>query len=451
MKSSDAMKPVQLVETPAPKRVKWLDVLRLLCALEIVGFHWLRAGHNAGLFGDPDDSLSLVEAYWGDSGRGFAGLHYLLIDRADTTFPSIATNLIGLLFGFGWETVNVFILLSGLSLSFSTASLRGRLHRWYIRRASRIMVPYYIVALPIVCAAFVFCHFAALWAGSPGRLAEKVHSSTAGPWEWTILKHLVLLDPTQPQWIASFFSRAWWFVPAILVAYLFFPLFHIALRRLGTIATLLFASGLSFLSYRLVQQGTLLLNAWYFVVLNEAFSFTLGMAIGTVLRGSRGRRLIERMLETWTVIGLGLALFAMGNLANLFHATFAISSPLYTCGMAMVLGGVSKRLSRFTTLVKLARRIDIYHLYLIHQPLAFPAAVLAGLSLGSLGLVLGFPLYLLAVVAVALLLGNIFTLSLHRDKRLPRQSAVKVDEASATLRCRFPLEPEPIARSRRSG
>ncbi len=60
---------------PLTDRLGYLDVLRLLCTIEIMGFHWLRAAHVTGLFGVSGTTVSLADAYWGDSGRGLEGVY----------------------------------------------------------------------------------------------------------------------------------------------------------------------------------------------------------------------------------------------------------------------------------------------------------------------------------------------------------------------------------------
>jgi peptidoglycan/LPS O-acetylase OafA/YrhL len=391
-------------------RLDWLDILRILCALEIIGLHWLRAGRSVGLFGSAADPVSLVDVDWGDTGRGLAGLHALILPGSDWSPGSIARNTLGILFALGWQAVNVFILMSGLSLglSYKRPDSWAGLARWYVRRAGRILPPYYLVALPIVCLGLAFLVVAGHHGGMIGHLAEKVHGLLPDPWEETLLTHVFLVDPSQPQWIAKFFSPAWWFVPAILVAYLAFPFFHLVLRGLGALVAVLLALLTTLVSYALFQAGLLYLNAWYFAVLQEAFSFMLGIVIGRALLDPSQRQRIQHLLGTWTALAAGLALFCIGNIAALFHATYAASSPLYTCGLALILAMPSVRLARSRAVVRQAKRVDAFHVYLLHQPLAFPVAVLAAAVLGGNGIVLAFPIYLLLVLAVALVFGLIW-------------------------------------------
>jgi hypothetical protein len=387
-------------DRPPSARIAWLDALRLVCAIEIVGHHWLRAGHQVGLFGSPN-AQTIAEAFWGNSDRGFGALRLLLIDHRPTLLAAV-DNVIGLAFGFGWEAANVFILLSGLTLGLTAAgrTVASRPARWFVRRLRRILLPYYCIAGPCLVAAFVF---EASFSGSQGILgvlAGKIDGLLPGSWELILLEHVILLDPTGRQWVANFFAPAWWFVPAILLGYACFPAMLRCIERFGNRASLLLALGISAVSYRLVQDDVLLNNAWYYVVLNECFNFVLGIVVGRSLRDGGTRQHLAAFFGSARAAGIGLILFAAGNVLNWFAATYPIASPLFTSGMCLLFAWLAVRLVRHGVVARLAQSVDVYRLYLLHQPLAFPVAVLCAKLLGRFGLAAGLPIYLAIVGAV---------------------------------------------------
>ena len=119
---------------PDAGRVVWLDVLRLICAIAIVGFHWLRACFSHAAFGR-GELRSLIDPYR-NPGLGTGQFHYLLLDRTGPPAASLVNDALGWLFGFGWEAVNVFILLSGLSEHSLRDAGARTITRWSNGRAS---------------------------------------------------------------------------------------------------------------------------------------------------------------------------------------------------------------------------------------------------------------------------------------------------------------------------
>jgi hypothetical protein len=288
----------------------------------------------------------------------------------------------------------------------------------------RILLPYYCIAGPLLAAALIFRGAFTGHSGVLGAFAEKIDGLIPGTWDHVLLIHAFLVDPSRPQWVASFFSPAWWFVPAILVGYACFPMMLFCLDRFGSRVSLLVAFCITLVSYQLVLDDILLDNAWYFVVLNECFSFVLGMAVGRSLLDASGRRRILDFLGSWRALGIGLALFVVGNVLNWFAVTYPLASPAYSTGMSMVLGFLAIRLARFGALSRLAQRVDIYLLYLLHQPFAFPVALICARTLGRAGLSLGLLIFLALVSGGVAIVGALLQrlTAGERPRRLASQS-----------------------------
>ncbi len=393
---------------PSPvalRRLEWLDVLRVLCALEIVGFHWLRACFNNGAFGR-GDPVSLIDPYR-SPGRGLSEVHYLLLDRSGPLPAALATDALGWLFGFGWVAVNVFILLSGLSLTLQAARTGGvgDLRRWYGQRLQRVLVPFYLVALPVVMAAYGFKATAAGRHGLLGQLGDKVAAQMPGNFVGVIAKHLFLVDVTQQQFVATFFAPAWWFVPTIVVGYLVFPILLAVFRRVSVAIWLCSALIVTVASYGLSQAGVLLENAWYFIPGQELFSFAVGIALGHHLAESGAEVRLRQRLGSASAMLLNAVLFTLGTVLAWFAPTYAFSSPLYTLGATGILGFAAVRISTRPSVVRLCQMIDPYHLYLLHQPLAFPLAAVAAAAMGAWATSAGILLFLPLCWAVAATFG----------------------------------------------
>lgn len=384
-------------------RLPWLDVVRFLMILEIIGFHWLRTSQENGSF-----NLFYAPGYE-DVRTGLLQLRYLLTDQTGLSPSSLANNLIGLLFGYGWEAVDLFVLLSGigLALGYRPRQPGFSLAGWYRRRYARILIPYYVIALPMILAAEAFKAAASGHAGVLGAMAAKLTVKNLPDPLWIELaKHIFLLDPRREFWICDFFSPAWWFLPPILVAYLVFPLLYGLIARLGIRCVLPATFVLTVLGYEATGAGLLPEHGPYFVILHECFNFTVGIWIGGMLQSEAGRARCLAALRSPAPPLLGALLFAGGNVVSWYGATHPFASPIFTAGLALLLGPLAVQLARIRPVLALTRAADSYHIYLLHQWLAFPLVLLTvavcGRASRAVGFSLGFLLYLVLVLAVVL-------------------------------------------------
>lgn len=391
------------------RRLDWLDLLRLLAIAEIVGFHWLRTCQQSGAF-----NLVSKPGYE-NVGIGLSQLDYLLIDRSGVSPAAVLNNAIGVVFGYGWEAVNVFVLLSGvgLALSYRPARPGSLLLRWYLHRCRRILLPYYAVALSLILAAEALEAAGRGHAGLLGTLAGKLAAKNLpDPIGIELAKHLVLADPRQPFWIIDFFSPAWWFLPPILVAYLCFPLLWRGVQRCGAGAMLALALPLSAASYTLTSLRLLPEHGPYFVVCHEVCNFVLGIAIGRFMAAAEGRERVRSWLAGPVALPLGAALFIAGNFGNWYSGLYPVSAACFTPGLTLILGAVAVRLARLPPARALARLLDAYHVYLLHQALAFPLVALTAAVFGGaatrIGFSAGFAVYLMSVALAALAFGRIW-------------------------------------------
>ncbi|MEI6428550.1 MAG: hypothetical protein WCO45_09220 [Pseudanabaena sp. ELA607] len=87
-------------------RLEWLDMLRILCAIEIAGHHWLRACMHINIFSNSNLPSLFRNFLWSykDNNAGLVLINsfpkYLILDNQNN-FAAFLTNLMGFLFGFG--------------------------------------------------------------------------------------------------------------------------------------------------------------------------------------------------------------------------------------------------------------------------------------------------------------------------------------------------------------
>jgi hypothetical protein len=330
-------------------------------------------------FFGPNVTYSLVRPYK-DIGLGLGQLPFLRIDHWHTGVGLALNNIFGLCFGFGYEFVNVLIFVSGLSLAMTLSGNAIVWVSWLRRRIARVLIPYYAVCIPLLLALEAF-RIVADHVKKPALDAvyTKLSQQTAtNPFE-LFGSHIFLIDPLRPQFVTQFFSPAWWFIPAIIVAYLSFPLFLSITRKMSPLLLLPIAAGVSICAYILCQKGVLLDNAWYFIVLNECFAFVAGIIIGTALKTPSFLATFERRMASLPAVFLSAVLFCAGNVCNWYHVSFPEASLLFTTGCTLLSCWLAIRLQSFALIRKICEP-DAYYLYLCHQPLAFPLALIASRS-----------------------------------------------------------------------
>jgi hypothetical protein len=391
----------------ARERLVWLDIARVLCALMILGIHWLRACYNVRLFG-AGGHPNLVVDYQGHSG-GLLLFHYVLIAGTSLSLSAWLSNLIGLLGGFGWEAVSALILISGFSLALAQRGKRLSLPGWvdwYKKRAKRILIPYYLVALPLLAIYGLAILVLQRQSGHMAQILDlKLLSQFPSPLLGTLLSHLLLFNPWGVQWAPTFSTPAWWFVPAILLAYLFYPSIRAA-SRFGRGLPLLFgAAAVTIISYELSDARILINETWYYIVLQESFNFCLGVVIANAWMGE-GRRVLERIIADPRCFALGIAVFVLGNIFNWMPSLRPVASMLYGPSLVVIVAYLGKRIEA-TAAGRALLACDSYDLYLVHQPFAFPIALISKGIFHAYGIFVGWFIFVAVAVAAMNLLSRV--------------------------------------------
>lgn len=382
------------------ERLVWLDIVRLVSALMILAFHWLRASRNVGLLGR-DPGPTLVTGYQGQTiGLGMLP-HVLVAGKAPLTYVWL-DNIIGLFGGFGWQAVSALIVVSGFSLTLALGARRlstGGWATWIRKRAIRIIVPFYLIAIPMLVAyVAALVVFGRTHGSFAAAMSHKLHALFTSPPLGIVTSHLLLFDPYGRLLQPNFFAPAWWFVPAILVAYVIYPVLLSGVRKSAGIV-LFVAAAVTVFSYTLAERQILHDQNWYFIVLQELFNFTFGVVIGSMWLDASKRKKIEGVLFARYAFPVALSVWILGIIANWSASTRPFASMLFGPGLVWTIAPLAKRIENLTA-TRFALRVDAYDLYLVHEPFAFPVALVLRGVFHSYTLFLGWFVFLgIAVVA----------------------------------------------------
>ena len=418
---------------PQSERLLWLDIARVLCAVMILGVHWLHAAFNVGA------PISIIIQYQYQNGGLWQFLHSLLIAGTASSLSVWLTNALGLFGVFGWEAVSALILISGFSLALAqgTRSLTPREWlSWYGKRARRILVPFYLIALPVMGAcALALLVLPHLHSHIAAIVDAKLHAQFHTPLLGVILSHTLLFDPWAFHWTADFFAPAWWFVPAILVAYVLYPFIRAASRYRHGVPLLAGAAVVTVAAYAAATVHLIANENWYYIALQELFNFSLGVVVAQAWLGS-GRAVIERLTSDSRVALAALAVFIVANIANDTNVFRPVASMLYGPSIVLMLAFVAKLLER-RSIARPLTSIDPYDLYLVHQPFAFPVALASKVLFHSYAVFIGWFVFLAVTVvgtkALTALQTLVFrTLTARSAARAAARSAAPVDVAAFT-------------------
>lgn len=376
-------------------RLDYVDGLRAIAVLAIVVMHGFQI-YGLGL-----DAYQLEGAVGSESGA-----LYLIYENAIEVFR---------------YAVQVFVVLSGFSLMLSVVRRDGHLSggfvRFGLRRARRILPPYYAaLGLSLLAIALV-----------PGMNAK-----TGGYWDVAlpalelkpILAHALLVHNQMGDPLAI--NPPLWSMAAGVQIIALFPLLALVWRSAGTVGLLAAAAAFSFIMTPVFQDYGLAypFYNWWFVVL-----FALGMAAASIAYShNRGeRRLRERLPWFWMAVGAaalfgGVKLLGIGGNPSSPRYLYEISLLETTIGLSVMCLLVALSRQAASKRLSLAKAVGnpllvsvghiSYSLFLIHAPVL--ALIALGCRVLSLPRAASFPVIVIFGSLLAIGLAYLFHLAFER-------------------------------------
>ena len=332
-------KPVSSEQT----RMIWIDQVKGISILWIVFFHFFNAYAN-GRFP------------WFIRGGYFS--KFLSVCSPHSSFAMLQCrfeSVFVLAIDFGYHAVGVFLLLSGLGLTYSLAHFvnpRSGWTGWYRDRLVRLYPMYWAAHIVYLVTPFA-------WTGKP--IDYRFLLSLAG-------------DRFFPaDTLFYYLNTAWWYFGLLIQLYLVFPLLFRMLQKIGPVAFLVITGLVTLISRYLLLcvlhvSGDYVQGAFFGCRL---FEFALGMVIGLYLR--RDRVAFEHSLFSTPVLLIGVAIYAGAFLTYHSAATYTFSDPMFTTGLFVIVAHFASSLGRMRSIASPVARVGFYSygLYLIHQPLVF--------------------------------------------------------------------------------
>ena len=306
-----------------------------------------------------------------DGLRGLTALYVVFCHAAEeinlfegVRFPSWARLLI-LPLNLGHYAVGIFIVLSGYCLMLPVASsadqqLKGGFRSYILRRARRILPPYY--AAMILTLAFMA--FIPAARHTDAVFCFMAHDSFRPD---VLISHLLILHNLRPEWATQIAYPMWTVATEWQIYFVFGLLLLPVWRRFGSVVTILLASAMG-IAITLAIPSTQVACFWFLGL------FAFGMAAA-----ARSGKIGLKETRLWGFIAAGCAAL-LGFLSLFAHLkTIQIQADFIVGGFAAPLilycaGSVARGASpwplRFLE-AKPAQKLGAfsYSLYLIHAPI----------------------------------------------------------------------------------
>jgi peptidoglycan/LPS O-acetylase OafA/YrhL len=328
------------------QRLAWLEGIRIFAAVLLLLYH---------------AQLLFTKYAFTPQPTGLTANLQQLFSATSKLGESWITQALSLPIWFGYQFVDVFVLVSGFSLVLSLKGQPIEVGRFLKRRILRILLPFWTVA---------WLAYPVLWA-----IGKLTNSYIPHPWHTFVgMTFPIVFDYGGELLLPT--NGPWWFVPLILSFALIFPVLWYLLNRWGsrnlliatTVITLLYRAFAVYVfnghpTYAIVSAATGWQPFVHFIA--KLSTFILGMVVAR--QYSQGKGAIFWKPSRALLIGIGT--YAIGFVAQFYRFGWIFDDFLLAVGLTLccmvVFRFFSDRLKLGAVMVWLG--IHSYSYFLIHN------------------------------------------------------------------------------------
>jgi peptidoglycan/LPS O-acetylase OafA/YrhL len=345
MTRSQEMRVAQSEPAKQPQRLAWLEGIRIFAAVVLLFYHAQLLFTKYSYTPQPTGLGTNLTQLW------------LASQRLGQGIPAVASLPIW----FGYQFVDVFVLISGFSLVLSLKGKPLQLRNFLTRRFLRILIPFWAVAWLSYPVLWIVGH----WTNSYVPDAWHAFASMTFPALFDYGGDLLL--PT---------NGPWWFVPLILSFTLIFPILWYLLQRWGAINLFIASSVVTFV-YRALAVWVFNGHPTYAIVgaaagwqpfvsfIAKLSSFVLGMLVAQQYLQRRGA-IFWRPAKALVV---GLATYAIGFICQFYRWGWIFDDFLLAVGLTLCCMVIFRALAEQLRLGAMMAWLGLhsYSYFLIHN------------------------------------------------------------------------------------
>ncbi|MGG6240185.1 acyltransferase family protein [Nodosilinea sp. AN01ver1] len=307
--------PISMHSHPSKQRLSWLEGIRILAAVGILLYH---------------AQLLFTEYAYTPLPTGIRNNLAVIAEASPALGANALAAAVSWPIWFGFQAVDVFILLAGFVL---VLSLRSRAYpvsagEFIQSRLLRILWPFWTVA---------WLAYPVLW-----LIGIATNSYRPSPWDVFAGATFPLLFGFDGERLLAT-SGPWWFIPLVISFALISPLLWHLLNRWGTRNLLVVSLGITLLyrygavyhfgghvTYSMLETP----NNWlpFVSFLAKLSTFVVGMAIASAYCNHRGPLCWRPQRLVW----VGLLVYALGFGAQFYRAGWVVCDLLLPVGLVMV-------------------------------------------------------------------------------------------------------------------
>lgn len=331
---------------PSSQRLAWIEGIRIFAAVIILLYH---------------AQLLITDYAFTPQPDGINKNFFLIAMGSDRLGGNPILSILGFPIWFGFQFVDVFILISGFSLVLSLKGKPLEIGAFLRNRILRILWTFWTVA---------WLSYPVLWIlgkATNSYIPDAWHIFAGATFPLVFDYAAEILLPT---------SGPWWFVSLILCFTLIFPLLWNLLQRWGS-RNLLVVSLLLTVAYRALAVYLFKGHPTYSVVdtptgwfpfvlfLAKLSTFTLGMVVAQAYRFGKGPVFWQPSRALW----IGSVVYLVGFFCQFYTIGWVFADILLPAGLTLVCMVVFRYLSDLPGLENLLRSLGShsYSFFLIHN------------------------------------------------------------------------------------